>query len=346
MIDARAYIAKSATASFEKTEISRRAVGPLDVLIDIKFVGICHSDIHTVRNEWGDAHYPIVPGHEITGVVSGIGASVTRYQVGDRVGVGCFVDSCGECNACRTGQEQYCTEGVIETYNSVGRDGDWTLGGYSTKIVVTEHFVVRIPDGLALDIAAPLLCAGITMYSPLVYWKAGPEKNLAIVGLGGVGHVGVQIAHAMGADVTVLSQSRGKEADSRRFGASSFYATSNPDTFARLRGKFDLIINTVSADIDINTYLELLAINGTLVLVGLPEKPVEIQVFELAANRRSIAGSMVGGIVQTQEMLDYCARHGIHADVQVVDAGQVEDIYEKIIANDVRYRYVIDCGTI
>ncbi|MFD4368606.1 NAD(P)-dependent alcohol dehydrogenase [Rhodococcus sp. NPDC058521] len=346
MVTAAAYAVTSAGSAFEKTTIERRDLGPLDILIDIEFAGICHSDIHTARNEWGGTRYPVVPGHEIAGIVAAVGSDVTKHKVGDRVGVGCFVDSCGECDACRADEEQYCFAGVTATYNSRGRDGERTQGGYSTHVVVTERFVVSIPDGLELDVAAPLLCAGITLYSPLAHWGAGPGKKVAIIGMGGLGHVGVKIAHAMGAEVTVLSQSLSKQDDGRRFGADGYYATSDPATFQDLKGKFDLILNTVSVNLDVDAYVSLLAINGTLVELGLPEKPIEVRAFSLAANRRSLAGSMVGGIAQTQEMLNFCAEHGIGAEIEVIGADDIDSAYERVIASDVRYRFVIDTATI
>ncbi|GAB7515202.1 NAD(P)-dependent alcohol dehydrogenase [Rhodococcus sp. no. 34] len=346
MVTAAAYAATSADGPLEKTTVERRELGPLDILIDIKFAGICHSDIHTARNEWGGAKYPIVPGHEIAGVVAAVGSDVTKHKVGDRVGVGCFVDSCGECDACTAGEEQYCRKGVTGTYNATGRDGERTQGGYSTHIVVTEHFVLSIPEGIELDVAAPLLCAGITLYSPLRHWNAGPGKKVAIIGFGGLGHVGVKIAKALGAEVTVLSQTLGKKEDGLRLGADHYYATSDRETFKALRGEFDLILNTVSVNLDIDAYMSLLAINGTLVELGLPEKPIEVRAFSLAANRRSLAGSMVGGIPQTQEMLDFCAEHGIGAEIELIPASDINDAYERVIKSDVRYRFVIDTATI
>ena len=346
MVTAAAYAATSADGPLEKTTIERRELGPLDILIDIKFAGICHSDIHTARNEWGGAKYPIVPGHEIAGVVAAVGSDVTKHKVGDRVGVGCFVDSCGECDACVAGEEQYCRKGVTGTYNATGRDGERTQGGYSTNIVVTEHFVLSIPDGIELDVAAPLLCAGITLYSPLRHWKTGPGTKVAIIGFGGLGHVGVKIAKAMGAEVTVLSQTLSKQDDGLRFGADHYYATKDPGTFKALRGQFDLILNTVSVNLDIDAHMSLLALNGTLVELGLPEKPIEVRAFSLAANRRSLAGSMVGGIPQTQEMLNFCAEHGIGAEIELIPASDINAAYDRVVASDVRYRFVIDTATI
>jgi len=341
----KAYAAPSATEPLAPTTIDRRDVGPLDVRIDIKFAGICHSDIHTARSEWGPTTYPIVVGHEIAGIVAEVGADVTRFAVGDRVGVGCMVDSCGDCRYCADGEEQFCAEGNVGTYGGVGRDGRPTQGGYSQSIVVTEGFVLRIPDSLELDVAAPLLCAGITTYSPLNHWKAGPGKKVAIIGLGGLGHVGVKIAHAMGADVTVLSQSLKKQEDGLRLGARAYHATSDPDTFTELAGSFDLILNTVSATSDIDAYLSLLAVDGTMVNVGAPEKPLSLQVFSLIMKRRSFAGSTIGGIAETQEMLDFCAEHGIGAEIEIIPADKINDAYERVLNSDVRYRFVIDAAT-
>ncbi|MGW6379463.1 NAD(P)-dependent alcohol dehydrogenase [Rhodococcus sp. NPDC055112] len=345
MLTVSAYAATSADGPLEKVGIERRDLGPLDVLIEIKYSGICHSDIHTARNEWGGTHYPVVPGHEIAGVVTAVGSEVTRHRIGDRVGVGCFVDSCGACGPCASGDEQYCTKRVVQTYNSRVGDGEYTMGGYSTHIVVTEGFVLSIPDGLALDVAAPLLCAGITLYSPLRHWGAGPGKQVAIIGMGGLGHVGVKIAAALGAEVTVLSQTLSKQEDGLRFGAHHYHATSDPATFKALRSRFDLILNTVSVNLDIDLYMSTLAVNGALVELGLPEKPIRVSGFSLAANRRSLAGSMVGGIAETQEMLNFCAEHGIGAEIEVIPADRINEAYDRVVRSDVRYRFVIDAGT-
>lgn len=345
MVTATAYAMSAADARFEKVEIERRELGPKDVLIDIKFAGICHSDIHTARDEWGGTKYPVVPGHEIVGIVAEVGSDVSKHKVGDRVGVGCFVDSCGECEACHSGDEQYCFKGVTQTYNSKHATDGITKGGYSTQIVVTEHFVLAIPDGLESDVAAPLLCAGITLYSPLKHWGAGPGKKVAIIGMGGLGHVGVKIASALGAEVTVLSQTLNKQEDGEKFGAAHYYATSEDQTFKDLRGEFDLIINTVSANIDLDRFLGLLAINGSMVILGIPEKPLEIKAFSLLANRRSLAGSMVGGIAETQEMLEFCAEHKIGAEIETISATEIDKAYDRVVDSDVRYRFVIDAAT-
>lgn len=342
----KAIAAPSATEPLVPTTVERRDLGPHDVLIAIHYAGICHSDIHTARGEWGPVTWPIVVGHEIAGVVAEVGPEVTRHAVGDRVGVGCMVDSCRECDNCRRGLEQYCAQGNIGTYGSVGRDGRPTAGGYSTHIVVTEDFVLRIPEGLALDVAAPLLCAGVTLYSPLSHWGAGPGKKVAIVGLGGLGHMGVKIAHAMGAEVTVLSQSLKKREDGLRLGADHYYATSDPATFESLAGTFDLIVNTVSANLEMDAYLGLLAVDGTLVEVGAPEHPMPVSAFALIPARRSLAGSMIGGIPETQAMLDFCAEHGLGADIEVIAADRVNEAWDRVVASDVRYRFVIDVATL
>ncbi|MEY9968233.1 putative zinc-type alcohol dehydrogenase-like protein [Streptacidiphilus sp. MAP12-16] len=341
-----AYAAPAAKAPLERTTITRRAVREHDVLIDIRYAGICHSDIHQAREEWGDALFPMVPGHEIAGVVAEVGPGVTRYAVGDRVGVGCFVDSCRECANCLAGDEQYCLNGMTGTYAATGRDGEVTYGGYSTRIVVDENYVLRIPDGIELDVAAPLLCAGITLYSPLRRWNAGPGKKVAIVGMGGLGHMGVKIAGALGADVTVLSQSLRKQDDAKRFGAHQYYATSDASTFTALAGQFDLVVNTVSANLDLDAYLSLLRVDGTLVNVGAPEHPVSLSVFSLIGGRRSLAGSMIGGIRETQEMLDFCAEHGLGAEIELISADRINEAYDRVVASDVRYRFVIDTATI
>ncbi|MEU6113750.1 NAD(P)-dependent alcohol dehydrogenase [Streptomyces sp. NPDC047117] len=341
-----AYAAPAPKAPLERTTIPRRELGAHDILIEIKYAGICHSDIHQVDSDWGPGTFPMVPGHEIAGVVAAAGPEVTRHQVGDRVGVGCMVDSCRECDNCKAGFEQHCTgSGPVMTYNATGRDGEPTYGGYSTHVVVTEDFAVRIPDGLALDVAAPLLCAGITVYSPLARWGAAPGKKVAVVGLGGLGHMAVQIAAAQGADVTVLSQSLRKKEDGLKLGASDYRATSDPATFEELANSFDLIINTVSADLDLGAYLGLLRTNGTLVQVGAPEQPLRTSPFALIQNNRAMAGSSIGGIPETQEMLDFCAAHGIGAQIEVISAEEINDAYRRVQASDVRYRFVIDVST-
>ncbi|MGH3970685.1 MAG: NAD(P)-dependent alcohol dehydrogenase [Mycobacterium sp.] len=342
-----AYAATSATEPLTKTTITRRDPGPHDVAIEIKFAGICHSDIHTVKAEWGQPKYPVVPGHEIAGVLTAVGSEVSKHKVGDRVGVGCFVDSCRECRSCLAGLQQYCTGGgMVGTYNGIGRDGQLTYGGYSQAIVVDENYVLRIPDALPLDAAAPLLCAGVTLYSPLRHWNAGPGKRVAVVGLGGLGHMGVKLGTAMGADVTVLSQSLKKMEDGLRLGASHYYATSERETFKKLRNSFDLILNTVSANLDLAAYLKLLDVDGTLVELGIPEHPMPVPAFALALMRRSLTGSNIGGIPETQEMLDFCAEHSVTPEIEVIEPGYVNEAYERVLASDVRYRFVIDTATL
>lgn len=344
-ITAKARALFNEEGPFELTEIKRRELQPHDVLIEIKYSGICHSDIHQARGEFGPVQHPFVPGHEIAGIVTQVGSAVTKYAAGDRVGVGCMVDSCGECTHCRNGEEQYCVNGATFTYGSVDRYGQYTQGGYSTHIVVTDNFVVRIPDGLELDAAAPLLCAGITTYSPLRRWGAAPGRKIAIVGLGGLGHMAVKLAHAMGAEVTVLSQSLKKKEDGLQMGADHYYATSDPETFQKLAGSFDLILNTVSANVDINAYLSLLAVDGALVNVGVPSEPLPVQVFSLIMQRRSFVGSSIGGIRETQEMLDFCAEHNIAPEIEIIAANQIDEAWERVLASDVRYRFVIDIST-
>jgi uncharacterized zinc-type alcohol dehydrogenase-like protein len=341
-----AYAAPSAGQPLAPTTIERRDVGPNDVLIEIEYAGICHSDIHTVNGDWGPQPFPVVPGHEIVGVIAQVGSDVTKHRVGDRVGVGCMVNSCGKCANCRNGDEQYCLDGMVPTYAGTDRDGSTTQGGYSTHVVVDADYVLRVPAGIDAAAAAPLLCAGITTYAPLRRWGAGPGKKVAVVGLGGLGHMAVKLASAMGAEVTVLSQSLKKQEDGRRLGADDYFATSDPDTFSRLAGRFDLIVNTVSAPIDVNAYLSLLAVDGALVNVGAPAEPLSLNVMALIGGRRTFAGSMIGGIALTQEMLDFCAEHGIGAEVEVIAADRVNEAYERVLASDVRYRFVIDAATL
>ncbi|MGF9696469.1 MULTISPECIES: NAD(P)-dependent alcohol dehydrogenase [Paenibacillus] len=346
MCKTRVLSAPGAGVPFEKTTIERRELRPDDVLIEIKFSGICHSDINSVNGEWGGGMFPMVPGHEIAGIVREVGSDVTKFRVGDRVGVGCFVDSCGECEYCLKGEEQYCTKGAVQTYNSLDYDGNPTYGGYSQKIVVTERFVVRIPDNLELDVASPLLCAGITTYSPLKHWNVGPGKKVAILGVGGLGHLAIQYAHALGAEVTVLSRTIDKKSEALSLGADHYFATSDSETFTALAGRFDLILNTVSSNLDVDAYLSLLRVDGTLVNVGAPGRPDQYNVFSLLLGRRSIAGSLVGGIRETQEMLDFSAEHGIAPKIEVISADQVTEAYERVLRSDVRYRFVMDVSTL
>ena len=343
---AHAFGASAPDAPLGALEIQRRAVEPNDVRIDIKFCGVCHSDIHFTRGEWGEIPYPAVPGHEIAGIVAEVGSEVTRFAPGDRVGVGCMVNSCRECENCEAGDEQYCLRGNTQTYGSIDRDGTITYGGYSDHVVVDQDFVLNIPDGLELDAAAPLLCAGITTYSPLRHWNAGPGKRVAVVGLGGLGHMAVKLAHAMGAEVTVLSQSLRKRADGLKLGADDYRATSDDATFAELAGRFDLIVNTVSAGIDIGRFLTLLKTDGALVNVGAPPEPLPVPAMPLIMQRRSFAGSAIGSIRETQEMLDFCAEHGIGAEIEVIPADRINEAWERVLASDVRYRFVIDSSTL
>ncbi|MEU4243539.1 NAD(P)-dependent alcohol dehydrogenase [Actinoplanes sp. NPDC026619] len=346
MLTVNAIAATSATDPLVRTTVERRDLGPRDVLIEIRYAGICHSDIHTVRGEWGDVPYPLTVGHEIVGTVAEVGAEVSRHATGDRVGVGCMVNSCRTCDNCKAGQEQYCLDGNTGTYASVDRDGTVTQGGYTTHIVVDEDFVLRVPEAIPYEKAAPLLCAGITTYSPLSHWKAGPGTKVAVVGMGGLGHMAVKIAVAMGAEVTVLSQTLGKKDDGLAFGAAHYYATGDPATFEVLKNSFDLIINTVSAPIEMASYLRLLRLDGTLVSVGAPPEPLAVPVFALFGNRRSFAGSSIGGIAETQEMLDFCAERDIAPEVEVIDAEAVNEAYERVMKSDVRYRFVIDVDTL
>lgn len=341
-----AYAAPSATEPLVPVTIERRDVGPKDVLIAIRYAGICHSDIHTVRGEWGAIAYPQVVGHEIVGEVIEVGADVTKHAVGDRVGVGCMVNSCRECENCLAGMENYCLKGNTGTYAAVDRDGTITQGGYSTQIVVDEDFVLRVPESIPYEAAAPLLCAGITTYSPLSHWKAGPDTKVAVVGMGGLGHMAVKIAAALGADVTVLSQTTAKEADSLAFGAKRHLATKDPAVLKELRNSFDLIINTVSAPLNLDAYLRLLRLDGTMVNVGAPPEALPLHVFTLFGNRRSFAGSSIGSIGETQEMLDFCAEHGIAPEVELIAADKINEAYERVLASDVRYRFVIDTATL
>jgi uncharacterized zinc-type alcohol dehydrogenase-like protein len=343
----KAYAAASAGAQLEPIEIERRELRPHDVLIDIKYAGVCHSDIHQAREEWGKAIFPMVPGHEITGVVSAVGPAVTKFSVGDQAGVGVFVDTCRTCDHCTQGFEQYCTGHASSTYNGTEADKVTpTQGGYSRAIVVDENYALHIPENLGLDIAAPLLCAGITVYSPLREWKAGKGKSVGVIGLGGLGHMAVKIAHAMGADVTLISHSANKKEDALRLGAQHFLLSSDKDQMKAAKDSLDIIINTVSVNLDLNHYLSLLKLDGTLVLVGLPIEPLSLRTFSLTGSRRRLAGSQVGSIAETQEMLDFCAEHGFGADIEVIDAAEINTAWERVVNSDVKYRFVIDASTL
>lgn len=341
-----ALVASSRDGPLEPGTVERRAVGPVDVLIDIAWVGICHSDIHTVRGHWSPQSYPLVVGHEIAGTVAAVGAEVTRFNVGDRVGVGCMVNSCRTCENCLAGEEQHCLAGHTETYGSVDADGTVTQGGYSSHIVVDQDFVLRLPDSIPFERAAPLLCAGITTYSPLRHWGAGPGTRVAVIGLGGLGHMAVKLGSALGAEVSVISRSLSKRADALELGASDYFATSDQSTFDRLANHFDLILNTTSAATDLNAYLGLLRRNGVLVALGASAVPVAVSEFTLLDNRRSLAASNIGGITETQEMLAFCAQHGVAPEVEVIAAQQVNEAWRRVVAGDVRFRFVIDAATL
>jgi alcohol dehydrogenase (NADP+) len=347
MTTAKSYAAQNATSPLAPFRFERRDVRPNDVAFDILYCGVCHSDLHQVRNEWGGSIYPMVPGHEIVGRVTHVGENVTRYKTGDLVAVGCMVDSCRECENCREGLEQYCLSGLVGTYNSLERDGKTpTYGGYSDKIVVHEDFVLRVPLNLPPAGVAPLLCAGITTYSPLRHWKVSKGHKVGVLGLGGLGHMAVKFAAAFGADVTMLSTSPEKEADAKRLGAHHFALTTRKDDVRVLRKKFDFIIDTVSAPHDYNMYLGMLKTNGVHICVGVPPTPAEFLGFGLIANRRSIAGSMIGGIPETQEMLNYCGEKNIVSDVEVIPISYINEAYERMLKGDVRYRFVIDMKTL
>ncbi|WP_044557710.1 NAD(P)-dependent alcohol dehydrogenase [Halobacteriovorax marinus] len=349
MIKTNSIAALKPKAPLERYTFERRDPKTKDVVIDIKYCGICHSDIHMTRDEWGmGSPFPMVPGHEIAGIVIQVGSGVTKYKVGDRVGVGCMVDSCRECSHCKADLENYCVDGNTMTYGSIERDGSGvTQGGYSDRIVVNEDFVLKIPDNLPLDKAAPLLCAGITTYSPLRHWNAGPGKKVAVMGLGGLGHMAVKLAKAMGADVTVLSRSESKRKDAKHLGADDFIITAEEGALEKNALRFDLIINTIAvSDIDMSSYFSLLKLDGALVSVGAPEKPLSIHPFSLILMRRTYAGSGIGGIKETQEMLKFCGEHNITPEIEVIAAQKVNEAYERVLTSDVRYRFVIDMATL
>jgi len=345
-METRGYAALESKAPLQPYSFQRRNLRSGDIAFDIKYSGICHSDIHQAREEWGAAIFPMVPGHEIVGVVTAVGTGVTKFAVGDQVGVGVFIDSCRTCENCLSGQQQYCLDGMTGTYNGYERDGETVaLGGYSNKYVIDQDYALLVPGNLELSGVAPLLCAGITLYSPLRHWKVGVGTKVGVIGLGGLGHMGVKFAAAMGAEVTVFSHSANKEADAKRMGATHFVVTKDAAVFADLKESFDLILNTVSAELDINVYLELLKLNGTLVVIGLPGKPYEVSAFNLLRLRRSLAGSMIGGLPELQEMLHFCAEKNILSDVEVITADYINEAYERTIASDVKYRFVIDAST-
>ena len=337
------YAVKSATSLLGPFQFSRRRPREHDVLIDIHYCGVCHSDIHQSRSEWGESIYPMVPGHEIVGRVVQVGAAVDRFQVGEWVGVGCFVDSCRNCEPCLQGFEQYCEVHHSSTYNGTEQDQKTpTYGGYSEHITVNQDFVLRLAPGQPFERVAPLLCAGITTYSPLKYWKAGPGQKIAVAGLGGLGHMAVKIAVALGAEVTVLSRSESKQADAFALGAHHFVLTADPNVWAALKFRFHTLIDLISADHDLSPYLNTLKLNGTHILCGVPERPAALSAANLIAHRRSLAGSLVGGLAETQEMLDFCARSKILADVEVIGMSQINAAYTRMLEGDVKYRFVID----
>jgi alcohol dehydrogenase (NADP+) len=347
MNNTKSYAAQSATDTLAPFSFQRREVQAHDVQIDILYCGVCHSDIHQARDEWGGSIYPMVPGHEIVGRVIKTGGGVTKFNTGELVGIGCFVDSCRECAQCKAGQEQYCEKGMSPTYNGYEQDGKTpTLGGYSTQIVADENYVLKVSPKLPLEGVAPLLCAGITTYSPLRHWNVGQGHKIGVLGLGGLGHMGVKIAAALGAEVTMLSGSASKEADAKRLGAHRFALTTNPDIFKQYDRYFDFILDTVSAAHDYDNYLNTLKTDGTLIMVGLPPEPISVRAHGLVSRRRSIVGSMIGGIAETQEMLDFCADHNIVSDVEVIPIQQINEAYERTIKGQVKYRFVIDIASL
>ena len=347
MLPTRGYATHGPKSKLEPFDFTRRELGANDVLLQIEYCGICHSDIHQARGEWGSSTYPMVPGHEVTGHVTRVGPKVTKFAVGDAVGVGCFVDSCRTCSSCKEGVEQFCEKHLVFSYNSTEMDGKTqTYGGYSNQMVVDENYILRIPSTLALSGAAPLLCAGITTYSPLKEFKVKPGDQVGVVGLGGLGHMGVKIANAMGAEVTVFSTSPKKETDAKRLGARHFVVSTNPDAMQAVAGQFNVILDTVSGAHDLNLYLNALRRDGTLVVVGVSVEPTPVATFPLILGRRRMAGSIIGGIRETQEMLDFCGKHNIPADIEVIPIQYVEKAYDRTVKGDVRYRFVIDMKTL
>ena len=347
MIHTKAYAAPAAAQPLGPFELDRRAVGPHDVLIEIAFCGVCHTDIHQVRDEWGGAVFPMVPGHEIVGRVAEVGAEVKGFKPGDLAGVGCMVDSCRTCPSCARDLEQFCQKGAAFTYNGTEMDRvTRTYGGYSSRVVVDEAFALHLSPKLDLAATAPLLCAGITTYSPLRHWHTKPGDQVGVVGLGGLGHMAVKLAAAMGAEVTMLSTSAGKEADARRLGAAGFGLTSDEATFKRLAGRFDLIIDTISAPHDYNKYLGMVRLEGAMVLLGVPPAPTPIAAGSLIFGRKTLSGSLIGGIKETQEMLDFCAEHNVVSDIELIPVSGVNEAYVRMVKGDVRYRFVLDIKTL
>jgi uncharacterized zinc-type alcohol dehydrogenase-like protein len=343
----KAFGTEAAEAPLNEMGIDRRKPTPHDVEIDIQFCGVCHSDLHTARAEWGGTMYPCVPGHEIVGKIVRVGEHVSKFKVGDTVGVGCIVDSCRECQYCQEGLEQYCEPGMTGTYNAPDKHlNSHTFGGYSESIVVDENYVLRIPESMDLAAAAPLLCAGITTYSPLRHWNVGPGQTVGIVGIGGLGHMGIKIAKAMGAHVIAFTTSESKFAEAQRLGADEVVLSKDPDQMAKYRGKLHFILDAVSAEHDINAYLSLLRVDGSMALVGAPEHPLPVAAFSLITGRKSFAGSMIGGIAETQEMLDFCGEHNLTADIEMIDIQEINEAYERLLKGDVKYRFVIDMATL
>ena len=347
MLPTKAYAAINEKNPLAPFEFNRREVGAKDILIEILYCGVCHSDIHQARGEWGNSIFPMVPGHEVVGKVVQVGSKVTNYKVGDIAGVGCFVDSCRTCPSCSTGEEQYCQGHVSFSYNGTEQDQKTpTYGGYSSQIVVDEKYALKVSPKLDLKAVAPLLCAGITTYSPLRHWKVGPNSKIGILGLGGLGHMGVKFGKAFGAHVTVISTSQSKEADAKRLGADDFLLSTDAEAVRKATDRFDLILDTVSAEHDLNAVLSMIKLDGTLVLVGVPPQAPAIHPFSLIPRRRSVAGSMIGGIRETQEMLDFCAEKGIVSDIELINMSEINNAYARMIKNDVRYRFVIDMKTL
>jgi len=345
-METKGYAVPAANAPLEPWTFSRRDLRATDVALDVLFGGICHSDIHQAREEWGAAIFPMVPGHEIVGRVTALGSAATKFKIGDLIGIGVFIDSCRTCENCVAGLQQYCLSGMTGTYNTYERDGETVaMGGYSNKFVIDEEYAVHVPENLPLEGVAPLMCAGITLYSPLKHWNAGPGKRVAIMGLGGLGHMGVKFAVALGAHVTVLSHSPSKREDAMAMGAHDFRVLGSDESFAELKRSFDLILNTVSADVAVEKYLNLVKIDGTLVMIGLPSNPVSIGAGTLIGSRRSLSGSMIGGIPELQEMLNFCGQHNIVSDVEVIKPEYINEAYDRTVASDVKYRFVIDASS-
>ncbi len=346
MIPVKGYAAAQAKVPLAPFNFERREVGPHDVQIEIQYCGVCHSDLHQARDEWGGSIFPMVPGHEIVGKITKVGSGVTKFKAGETAGVGCFVDSCRHCPSCLAGLEQYCDFGMVGTYNGRDKEGKPTYGGYSNQIVVDENYVLHISNKLPLAGVAPLLCAGITTWSPLREWKVGKGHKLGVVGLGGLGHMAVKLGASLGAEVTMLSTSPSKKADAEKLGAHNFVVTTDPEQVKQVAGTFDFIINTISAQHEYDFYLQMLKLDGTMILVGVPPEAPRVTSFNLILKRRRLAGSLIGGIKETQEMLDYCAEHGITSDVEIINIDYINEAYERMVKNDVRYRFVIDMASL